>query len=212
MGEESSQASERDTCGMRVCPARPQRSSVSQTYTPSDIQRSPKPTRARVLRCTGPNALPSAAPRCQLPPATANCDSCFVTFLAIPAVAEFTDKRKCMEWKMAWLALALLGSLAMTSLALPISSAEHEATWTAWKREHNRAYGADEVRPRDKVNALRKLRACGTQQAGAAPARRGPVLLRTRVREGLLTPATKRTAGGEIRRLWTEPRVHPPPQ
>jgi hypothetical protein len=21
----------------------------------------------------------------------------------------------------------------------------HEATWTAWKREHNKAYGADEV-------------------------------------------------------------------
>jgi hypothetical protein len=54
---------------------------------------------------------------------------------------------------MAWLSLALLGMLATTSLALPISSAEHEATWTAWKREHNKAYGADEVRPRESTPA-----------------------------------------------------------
>jgi C1A family cysteine protease len=46
---------------------------------------------------------------------------------------------------MAWLPLALLGTMATTSLALPISSAEHEATWTAWKREHKRAYSADEA-------------------------------------------------------------------
>jgi hypothetical protein len=51
------------------------------------------------------------------------------------------------------LSLALLGMLATTSLALPISSAEHEATWTAWKREHNKAYGADEVRPRESTPA-----------------------------------------------------------
>ena len=60
---------------------------------------------------------------------------------------------------MAWLSLALLGMLATTSLALPISSAEHEATWTVWKREHNRAYGADEVRPRDKYLLARFLAA-----------------------------------------------------
>jgi len=44
---------------------------------------------------------------------------------------------KNLQRTMAWLSLALLGMLATTSLALPISSAEHEATWTAWKREHN---------------------------------------------------------------------------
>jgi hypothetical protein len=58
---------------------------------------------------------------------------------------------------MAWLPLALLGTMATTSLALPISSAEHEATWTAWKREHKRAYSADEVRPRDKYSLARFL-------------------------------------------------------
>ena len=46
---------------------------------PSESQRSPKPTRARALRCAGPNSAP---PRCQLPPATANCDSCCPTLLA----------------------------------------------------------------------------------------------------------------------------------
>jgi hypothetical protein len=85
MGAESFQDSERDSRGMRVS-RQPQRRSVSHRYTPSDIQRSPKPTRAQVLRCTGPS---SAAPRCQLPPATANCDSCFVTLLPIPFALRY---------------------------------------------------------------------------------------------------------------------------